>query len=174
MIGFFHKVRKWLGFDGNPFCKKFPVQGVPVLWKTGGSFSLGGYLSFEEKKFLSELERLPTDEDLVAGFTKMVERTKLKFGTIMIYRWNGTVSTTRIKINSGDTPYPAKTENVISTLFDLSFGNSIRGVGFVGGNMFYDIVIYVEESKDGTTNITPLFMDFIYGFMETKRSKFTP
>lgn len=169
MMGFFQKVRKWLGFDGrNPFCKKLSAYRLPVLWRNGGH-----YLSFEEHKFLSELKRLPTDEELVSGFVKMAGKTKMRFDTIMIYRWSGTVSTTRIQTNPGDTPYPAKTENIVSTLFDLSFGNSIRGVEFIGAETYYDIVIYVEESKDGTTNITPLFMDFIHGFLENHRSQFT-
>ena len=150
------------------FCKKLTIHEVPALWVNGE------YLSFKEWKFLTGLKRLPTDEELVADFTKMVERTKMKFGTILIYKWSGMITTTRTRINPGDTPYPAKAENIISTLFDLSFGNSIRGVEFVGSAKFYDIIIYVEESKDGTTNITPLFMDFINGFMENHRSKFTP
>ncbi len=150
------------------FCKEFPIHGVPALWVNGE------YLSFKEWKFLTGLKRLPTDEELVADFTKMAKRTKMKFGTILIYKWSGMITTTRTQINPGDTPYLVKTEDIVSSLFDLSFGNSIRGVEFVGSKMFYDIVIYVEESKDGTTNITPLFMDFIHGFMETKRSQFTP
>jgi len=169
MIGIFQKVRKWLGFDGrNPFCRKLPLYSfsVPEMWRKGGH-----YLMFEEHKFLSGLQRLPTDEELVSGFAKMVGKTKMKFDTIMIYRWSGTVRTTRIQTNPGDTPYPAKTEDIVSTFFDLSFGNSIRGVSFIGVETYYDIVIYVEESKDGTTNITPLFMDFIHGFMESHRSQ---
>lgn len=164
MKGLIQKVKEWLGFGRRSFCKKLPAKLVPVMGKHGR------YLSFEEWKFLSGLKMLPTDEDLVADLTKMAERTKMKFGTILIYRRDGTVSTTRVQFNSG----PLKTENVVSTFFDLSFGNNICGVEFIGAGTFYDIVIYVEESKDGMTNITPMFMDFIRGFIENHRSQFTP
>jgi len=150
------------------FCKKLPVKLVPVTGENGR------FLSFEEWKFFSGLKRLPTDEELVADFTKMSERTKMKFDTIMIYRCIGTVRTTRIQTNPGDTPRPAKMEDILSTFFDLSFGNSIRGIEFAGSVSYYDIIIYVEESLDGTTNITPMFMDFIKEFWETHMSPFTP
>ena len=168
MKGLIQKVKEWLGFDRSPFCKKLPVYDVPVIWRNGG------YLSFQEMKFLTGLKRLPTDEEIVTDFTKMAKKTKLKFGTIMVCRWRGTVRPTRIQTNPGDTPRPAKMEDILSTFFDLSFGNSIRGIEFAGSVSYYDIIIYVEESLDGTTNITPKFMDFIKEFWETHMSPFTP
>ena len=154
-----NRLKEW--FLGTP-------RSCFMVWRrdTGSSWTE------KERNFFKQSFRLPSDTELMDDFTKMVERYDLgeKCFDMGIYNWD-------------DTQYPPRTRNILNhecmghvkgecileRLFDLSLANSIRGIEFIGyGNLCFDLMIFVDRSTDGTTNITPEFMEFMNSFLEKR------
>ena len=151
-------LKKWLGI-GWTSSVRWVVHKAGVI-DEDPTWRMFGYLPESEMGFLRSLRKFPTDGELVSAFAGFsgwnVER-------IFVYKWDG--GTTAASFSGGAV-------SVVPALFDMSLGNTIRAVEFIeilhkGCSSSHVVAIYVEDSKDGKTNITPEFVEFLHESMKS-------
>ena len=151
-------LKKWLGIGWTRSVRRVGHHrdgtDGDFIWRSCG------YLPESERGFLRSLRKFPTDGELVSAFAGFsgwnVER-------IFVYKWDG--GTTAASFSGGAV-------SVVPALFDMSLGNTIRAVEFIeilhkNCSSSHVVAIYVEESKDGQTNITPRFVEFLHESMKS-------
>ena len=147
---------------GSPkFCRLRPRR-----WSSTASWK-------PEVEFLRGLERYPKDTELIGDFNKMVEKvdaTNPNYMDILIYKWFDQPDfhsyMSRILANGDYTRVPNPDE-ILAKLFDLSLEHTIKGMEFIYNDDYksWDAILFIEESKDGTTNMTGDFLARLYEFM---------
>lgn len=126
-----------------------------------------------EVEFLRGLERYPEDTELIGDFNKLekaVDATNPNYMDILIYKWFEQPSPhsrmSRI-IPNGDYTRVSNPDEILAKLFDLSLEHTVKGIEFVYNDDYksWDAILFIEESKDGTTNLTGNFLTRFYEFM---------